>query len=195
MSKLFGGGGRDDAADLFIQVSSALPVPGVPRVSLESDDDDDGAIECAEPACEGARFPDEAAYDAHYAARHTHECAPCRRPFASAFLLDLHLDERHSSLFAARAARGDHVWRCHDEACLASYPSEAARDDHLITEHGLAALSTATGDERRRKMARRVEKPGDSEQQQRKKKSAPPRVVQFGDEATRSFEGARRRNH
>lgn len=50
----------------------------------------------------------------HYNSIHRYTCATCHKSFASAHLLDLHLEETHDSYFAVQAERKPMVgaiWR------------------------------------------------------------------------------------
>jgi len=75
-------------------------------------------------------------FEAHYRARHAHQCAVCRRCFASERLLGLHVAEAHDSYFAAMAGRGLPVFECLQEGCAERFTSVKARQRHLSRDHG-----------------------------------------------------------
>ncbi len=59
---------------------------------------------CEIPGC-GTELQSVMELELHYNSIHRYTCATCRKSFASAHLLDLHIEETHDSFFAVQAER------------------------------------------------------------------------------------------
>ena len=78
-------------------------------------------------------------FEAHYRARHAHQCSVCRRCFASERLLGLHISEVHDSYFAAMVQRNLPVFECLVEDCEERFVTAKLRQRHLTRKHGFPA--------------------------------------------------------
>ena len=104
------------------------------------------AAPAAQPAAAAAAATAAAALPAPLT--HAHTCATCGRHLATAALLSTHVEEVHDAFFAARAARGDHVFACPLPGCgHPPFASVAARAAHAVDVHGVsrADLAAALG--------------------------------------------------
>ncbi|XP_034256253.1 zinc finger protein 511 [Thrips palmi] len=70
----------------------------------------------------------------HYNSIHRYTCATCRKSFASAHLLDLHIEETHDSFFAVQAERKP-MYRCLVETCTARFTTSQERHCHCVDSH------------------------------------------------------------
>ncbi|KAK2921932.1 zinc finger protein 511 isoform X1 [Channa argus] len=73
-------------------------------------------------------------YEHHYNSLHRHVCSSCRRSLPSAWLLDIHIQEWHDSLFAI-LARSQDMYQCLVEGCGQRFSTSKHRKDHLIRIH------------------------------------------------------------
>jgi hypothetical protein len=67
--------------------------------------------------------------------KHATRCPICFLPFPNANFQNLHVEEHHDSVFEARKARGEPVFRCFVETCKETFPSATQRRRHLMKEH------------------------------------------------------------
>lgn len=51
-------------------------------------------------------------YEVHYAQAHVNRCSQCSKNFPTGHFLNLHIEENHDPLAAARRARGDKTVSC-----------------------------------------------------------------------------------
>lgn len=68
-------------------------------------------MQCALPPHPPLELPSAAAFDAHYAREHTNRCSECSANLPSAWLLELHLTERHDPLVAAKREKDEKTVR------------------------------------------------------------------------------------
>ncbi|CAK7891747.1 hypothetical protein CAAN1_01S06898 [[Candida] anglica] len=90
-------------------------------------------IKC--PSCTDVYFSTYVAYEAHVLSIHTHVCNQCHRSFPTETILDIHVDEVHSSYFAAKKDRGDKVYRCFEPSCTKRSSNHTKRTLHMIDKH------------------------------------------------------------
>jgi hypothetical protein len=66
------------------------------------------AMHCAlPPHRETLSFASHEDYEVHYRQAHVNRCAECGRNFPTGHFLNLHIEENHDALAAARKARGE----------------------------------------------------------------------------------------
>lgn len=88
---------------------SSTPAPSKIHLSnTPSDLPAEEAMRCSlPPHRETLSFPSYEDYEVHYHKAHVNRCTECGRNFPTDLFLNLHIEENHDSLIAARRARGD----------------------------------------------------------------------------------------
>ena len=135
---------------------------------------EDEVTECE--SC-GEIFSEWVAYELHYAARHTHQCALCDKTFTTERLLSIHVEERHDTYFAARLAareqrRGaggeerEKLLRCLAAECPENFATRRARRRHMIRDHCFPENFQISGIEDGKERLKREKKEGGSGNQQ-----------------------------
>ena len=75
-------------------------------------------MECTLPPHAPLTLDSAAAFDVHYAQEHTNRCYECDANLPSAWMLELHINERHNPLVAAQRDNDEKTVRfslnCHD---------------------------------------------------------------------------------
>ena len=79
-------------------------------------------------------FRTAAEYASHYAVQHRHRCETCSAVLPNIRLLELHIQERHDSYFAAMAARKP-SYKCIVQSCSTTFWTKQERAVHLQTIH------------------------------------------------------------
>ncbi|OQE40333.1 hypothetical protein PENCOP_c006G02448 [Penicillium coprophilum] len=74
-------------------------------------------------------------YEVHYLQSHVNRCSECSKNFPTGHLLNLHIEENHDPLAAARRARGDKTFGCFIEDCERKCSTPQKRRLHLIDKH------------------------------------------------------------
>ncbi|KAJ5146308.1 uncharacterized protein N7515_000872 [Penicillium bovifimosum] len=74
-------------------------------------------------------------YEVHYLQSHVNRCSECSKNFPTSHLLNLHIEENHDPLAAARRARGDKTYGCFVENCERKCSTPQKRRLHLIDKH------------------------------------------------------------
>ncbi|KAK3914908.1 Zinc finger protein 511 [Frankliniella fusca] len=88
---------------------------------------------CEVPGC-GIELQSVMELELHYNSVHRYTCATCRKAFASAHLLDLHIEETHDSFFAVQAERKP-MYRCLIERCSSKFSTSQERHGHCVDCH------------------------------------------------------------
>ncbi|KAL4991176.1 hypothetical protein BDW68DRAFT_152799 [Aspergillus falconensis] len=104
------------------QSSSNPPVEEVMRCSLP-------------PHRETLSFSSYDDYEVHYQQAHVNRCTQCGRNFPTNLFLNLHIEENHDSLVAARRDRGEKTYGCFVENCERKCSTPQKRRMHLIDKH------------------------------------------------------------
>ncbi|XP_041867105.1 zinc finger protein 511, partial [Melanotaenia boesemani] len=103
-----------------------------------SEKEDRPTLSVSEFACHisdcSAVFSTLEEYEHHYNSLHRHVCCSCRRSLPSAWLLDIHIQEWHDSLFTILAQKQD-MYQCLVEGCGQKFRTSEQRKDHLIRIH------------------------------------------------------------
>ncbi|EFC45020.1 hypothetical protein NAEGRDRAFT_79544 [Naegleria gruberi] len=76
-------------------------------------------------------------YEHHLETLHKHVCTECSRVFPSAFLLSVHLEEKHDSFFSVMTLKKD-CYQCLVEdksICNAKFRTSEERDEHMRNVH------------------------------------------------------------
>ncbi|XP_076017066.1 zinc finger protein 511 [Genypterus blacodes] len=73
-------------------------------------------------------------YEHHYNSLHRHVCCTCNCSLPSSYLLDLHIQEWHDSLFTVLAQRQD-MYQCLIEGCGVMSRTSQQRRDHVVRIH------------------------------------------------------------
>ncbi|KAL4819462.1 hypothetical protein BDW67DRAFT_130879 [Aspergillus spinulosporus] len=74
-------------------------------------------------------------YEIHYQQAHVNRCTQCGRNFPTDLFLNLHIEENHDSLVAARRDRGEKTYGCFVENCERKCSTPQKRRMHLIDKH------------------------------------------------------------
>ncbi|CAI7661676.1 unnamed protein product [Penicillium glandicola] len=74
-------------------------------------------------------------YEVHYLQNHVNRCSGCSKNFPTGHLLNIHIEENHDPLAAARRARGDKTYGCFIEDCERKCSTPQKRRLHLIDKH------------------------------------------------------------
>jgi hypothetical protein len=124
-SFLGGGGGSNEATDLYVQDNAI----NCPSSSKEP-------VVCPVKNCL-MEFDELHFFEEHYAQRHSFECATCRSPFPNYHTLEIHSDEEHSAFFrsVAEKAPNDCHFRCFVANCAIRYPTKEERNEHCRVVH------------------------------------------------------------
>ncbi|XP_004535796.1 protein lethal(2)k10201 [Ceratitis capitata] len=93
---------------------------------------------CNIPGCT-LDFEDISSYQAHFKIVHRFICSICRRYLPTAYLLELHISERHDSYFAIRVERGEAMYSCFLQECKQKMLTPQARKEHCINAHKFLA--------------------------------------------------------
>jgi hypothetical protein len=98
--------------------------------------EDEDAIVCSVDGCKSC-FRSTWEFEAHYSTAHINICSVCRRTFPSSRLLDIHLDEAHSTYFATIASKAgsEPLFRCLVEGCARLFKGDFQRHRHLLDFH------------------------------------------------------------
>ncbi|KXG49733.1 Zinc finger, C2H2 [Penicillium griseofulvum] len=87
------------------------------------------------PHRETLQFTSYEDYEVHYLQCHVNRCSECSKNFPTGHLLNLHIEENHDPLAAARRARGDKTFGCFIEDCERKCSTPQKRRLHLIDKH------------------------------------------------------------
>ncbi|KAJ5653229.1 Zinc fingerC2H2 [Penicillium lividum] len=87
------------------------------------------------PHRETLSFTSYEAYEIHYIQAHVNRCSQCSKNFPTAHFLNLHIEENHDPLAAARRARGDKTYACFVETCERKCSTPQKRRLHLVDKH------------------------------------------------------------
>ncbi|CAG8919193.1 unnamed protein product [Penicillium salamii] len=74
-------------------------------------------------------------YEVHYLQNHVNRCSECSKNFPVGHLLNVHIEENHDPLIAARRARGEKTYGCFVEDCERKCSTPQKRRLHLIDKH------------------------------------------------------------
>ncbi|KAJ5343135.1 Zinc finger C2H2 [Penicillium brevicompactum] len=74
-------------------------------------------------------------YEVHYLQNHVNRCSECSKNFPGSHLLNIHIEENHDPLIAARRARGEKTFGCFIEDCERKCSTPQKRRMHLIDKH------------------------------------------------------------
>ena len=77
-----------------------------------------------------------AEFEAHYARDHTNQCIACKANLPSPWMLELHHQERHDPMVAARRDNGEKTFQCFLQDCEKTTLTAQKRRLHLIDKHG-----------------------------------------------------------
>ncbi|KAJ9258485.1 hypothetical protein DTO212C5_8720 [Paecilomyces variotii] len=74
-------------------------------------------------------------YEVHYVQVHVNRCSECGKNFPTELFLNLHIEENHDALVAARRERGEKTYGCFVEGCDRKCSTPQKRRMHLIDKH------------------------------------------------------------
>lgn len=98
---------------------------------LERDIPDE--IVCSLVGC-NRTFESLSRYEAHYNSTHRNVCSQCKRVLPSNYLLDIHLQEWHDSMFELLAVKQP-MYQCLLQTCDLKFSSVKERKNHMIKIH------------------------------------------------------------
>ncbi|PLB33833.1 uncharacterized protein BDW47DRAFT_113299 [Aspergillus candidus] len=87
------------------------------------------------PHRETLTFPSYEDYEVHYRQTHVNRCVECGKNFPTDRFLDLHIEENHDPLIAAKRERGEKTYGCFVEDCERKCSTPQKRRMHLIDKH------------------------------------------------------------
>ncbi|KAJ5947713.1 Zinc finger C2H2 [Penicillium verhagenii] len=87
------------------------------------------------PHREALSFASYEDYEVHYIQAHVNRCSQCSKNFPTSHFLNLHIEENHDPLAAARKARGDKTYGCFVETCERKCSTPQKRRMHLVDKH------------------------------------------------------------
>ncbi|KAE8331874.1 hypothetical protein BDV39DRAFT_167730 [Aspergillus sergii] len=87
------------------------------------------------PHRETLSFPSYDDYEVHYKQTHVNRCTACGKNFPTDRFLDLHIEENHDPLIAAKKDRGEKTYGCFIEDCERKCSTPQKRRMHLIDKH------------------------------------------------------------
>ncbi|OJJ64884.1 hypothetical protein ASPSYDRAFT_84870 [Aspergillus sydowii CBS 593.65] len=116
---------------------SSTPAPSkIHLPNTPSDPPVEEAMRCSlPPHRETLSFPSYEDYEVHYRQAHVNRCTECGRNFPTDLFLNLHIEENHDSIVAARRARGEKTYGCFVENCERKCSTPQKRRMHLIDKH------------------------------------------------------------
>ncbi|KAL1980020.1 hypothetical protein VTN96DRAFT_4797 [Rasamsonia emersonii] len=87
------------------------------------------------PHREALTFSSYEEYEVHYLQTHVNRCSECGKNFPTHHFLNLHIEENHDPLIAARRERGEKTFGCFVEGCERKCSTPQKRRRHLIDKH------------------------------------------------------------
>ncbi|KAE8318003.1 C2H2 type zinc finger domain protein [Aspergillus transmontanensis] len=87
------------------------------------------------PHRETLSFPSYDDYEVHYKQTHVNRCTACGKNFPTDRFLNLHIEENHDPLIAAKKDRGEKTYGCFIEDCERKCSTPQKRRMHLIDKH------------------------------------------------------------
>jgi len=131
-----------EADDLFFDEGNAERELWAKQTALEKKDiknsDDTRTTESNNFVCNVSHcrktFNDASSFENHYHSVHKTFCESCSRAYPSYRLLELHILERHDSMFKLLAEK-QNMYECFVEGCQRKFKSEKTRKMHLVDFH------------------------------------------------------------
>ncbi|KAL4870506.1 hypothetical protein BDV12DRAFT_165736 [Aspergillus spectabilis] len=116
---------------------SSAPVPAKLQLpSVTSIPPVEEVMHCSLPPHRGAlSFASYEDYEVHYQQAHVNRCTECGRNFPTELFLNLHIEENHDPLAAARRERGEKTYGCFVENCERKCSTPRKRRMHLMDKH------------------------------------------------------------
>ena len=103
------------------------------NMNIEQEQDTTQHFHCNIDTC-NRHFQTATEYASHYAVQHRYRCATCCAVLPNSRLLDMHIEERHDSFFAAMASRKP-SYKCLVHSCTTLFANSYERSLHLQTIH------------------------------------------------------------
>ncbi|KAL3465804.1 hypothetical protein BJX64DRAFT_43572 [Aspergillus heterothallicus] len=122
---------RPSSPESSASIPSKLHLPDLPASSHAEE-----VMNCSlPPHRETLSFSSYDDYAVHYQQAHVNRCSECARNFPTDLFLNLHIEENHDPLIAARRARGEKTYGCFVENCERKCSTPQKRRMHLIDKH------------------------------------------------------------
>ncbi|KAB8220629.1 C2H2 type zinc finger domain protein [Aspergillus novoparasiticus] len=119
--------------------SPAFPITSVERPKKHLSDTANSSTEVMHcslpPHRETLSFPSYDDYEVHYKQTHVNRCTACGKNFPTDRFLNLHIEENHDPLIAAKKDRGEKTYGCFIEDCERKCSTPQKRRMHLIDKH------------------------------------------------------------
>ncbi|KAB8260845.1 hypothetical protein BDV32DRAFT_122251 [Aspergillus pseudonomiae] len=119
--------------------SPASSITSVERPRKHLSDTANSGIEVMQcslpPHRETLSFPSYDDYEVHYKQTHVNRCTACGKNFPTDRFLNLHIEENHDPLIAAKKDRGEKTYGCFIEDCERKCSTPQKRRMHLIDKH------------------------------------------------------------
>ncbi|PKX96834.1 uncharacterized protein P174DRAFT_365104 [Aspergillus novofumigatus IBT 16806] len=119
--------------------SPASPAPSCERSKILLQDTGEPAVEVMHcslpPHREVISFSSYEDYEVHYLQTHVNRCSECGKNFPTDRFLNLHIEENHDPLVAAKRDKGEKTYSCFIEDCDRKCSTPQKRRMHLIDKH------------------------------------------------------------
>jgi hypothetical protein len=119
--------------------SPAYSAPSCERSKILLQDTDEPAVEvmhCSLPPHRDVIFfSSYEDYEVHYLQTHVNRCSECGKNFPTDRFLNLHIEENHDPLVAAKRDKGEKTYSCFVEDCDRKCSTPQKRRMHLIDKH------------------------------------------------------------
>ncbi|KAJ5619008.1 Zinc finger C2H2 [Penicillium lagena] len=117
--------------------STTATPPPAPYERPNLDQNTSKVMHCSlPPHRETLSFASYEDYEVHYRQTHVNRCSECSKNFPTSHLLNIHIEENHDPLFAARKARGEKMkYGCFIETCERKCSTPQKRRLHMIDKH------------------------------------------------------------
>lgn len=116
--------------------TSTSPSPSEASAQKAVHHRDTKEMQCILPGHPLLTLASAAEFEIHYAKEHDNQCIKCKSNLPSPWLLELHQDENHDPLIAARRNKDEKVYRCFLQDCEKVTHTPQKRRLHLIDKHG-----------------------------------------------------------
>lgn len=121
-----------EEGDIFCHLATKQIPIVIPAENIIDQDIPDEIV-CSLVGC-NRTFDSLSRYEAHYNSTHRNVCSQCKRVLPSNYLLDVHLQEWHDSMFELMALKQP-MYQCLLQTCGVKFSSVKERKNHMIKIH------------------------------------------------------------
>lgn len=119
--------------------ASASPSPSeasAPKSATHGENADTKEMQCILPGHPPLTLASATDFETHYAKEHNNQCIKCKSNLPSPWLLELHQNENHDPLIAAKRDKDEKIYQCFQQDCDKVTLTPHKRRLHLIDKHG-----------------------------------------------------------